>query len=231
MGIHPIQSTRARRMLFFLFCFTALLAQTRPAEHKTEFETTVAGIQDYDIKSIRVAGDSDNKAYVPYLRALLIHRSTPTEVEATIALVKLGDSEQMRNIECELLTNKPGSVTFVAGEILPSIKGWFAIREYFYMLGQDHAFIRELATDKTDVLYSALPSELAVLYLPTVVPKSPMPVIKRLPDPRVSALKKRWRMWIIHHRVELEKLRPRGPKGLTFSNVGCPLKGPFLKSP
>ena len=226
METHPIQSVRAVRLLCFLLCFTALLGQTRSAARKTKFETTVAGIQDYDIKSIREAGDSGNQAYVPYLRSLLIHRSTPTEVEATIALVKLGDSEQMRGLECELLTNKPGSVTLIAEEILPSIKGWFAIREYFYMLGQDNAFNRELAIDKTDVLYSVLPSELAVLYLPTVAPDSPMPVIKTLPDPRVPALKKRWKMWIIHHRLALENLRPQGPKGLTFSNIGCPLKSP-----
>lgn len=103
----------------------------------TQFKKTVQGIADYDKASIIRAGSSGNRAYMPYLRDIL--RSTPAyrspeEEAAVIALVKLGDKERSRGLECDLLSNDPKTVHHLAGEVLPKIKGWFAIREYFFML-------------------------------------------------------------------------------------------------
>jgi hypothetical protein len=209
-----------------LLCLSLLTIGQQKSADKDDFAKTVEGINDYQLASIRQAGESGNVAYIPHLRALLTHEqlaATPIEAAATVALVKLGDREQMRKIECELMTNTPSTVDFIAQKMLPEIKGWFSIREYFYMLSQDVAYVKELEKHSSDVPRIAPPSHWAVKYLPKVVPHPTIPEVQTLDDVRIPKLAKEWRIWILYHRTELEQVAPQGPAGLTFSNTGCPV--------
>ena len=196
----------------------------------TQFKKTVQGIADYDMASIIHAGSSGNRAYMPYLRDILTsapaHRS-PEEEEAVIALVKLGDKERSRELECDLLSNAPQTIHHLAGEVLPKIKGWFAIREYFFMLTQDAAYEKQLEKPEyhTDALFGVIyPSHWAVRYLPAVVPRAPFARVKTFEDPRIPRLARQWRIWIQRNEADLERLNPQSQKGLTFSTAGCTKK-------
>lgn len=196
----------------------------------TQFKKTVQGIAEYDMASIIRAGSSGNRAYIPYLRDILTstpaYRS-PEEEEAVIALVKLGDKERSKELECDLLSNDPQTVDHLAGEVLPKIKGWFAIREYFFMLTQDAAYEKQLEKPEyhTDALFGATyPSHWAVRYLPAVVPRAPFARVKTFADPRIPRLARQWKIWIQRNEADLERLNPQGQKGLTFSTVGCTKK-------
>jgi hypothetical protein len=225
MESHRIQSIKRQLAPFVLICIVTMSGQTQKTADNTEFEKTVTGIEDYDLGSIRRAGDSRDAAYIPYLRGVMVHHelaATPIEAAATIALVKLGDAQQIKEVECALMSSKPGTVDYIAQNMLPEIKGWFSIREYFYMLGQDAAYVKEWEKYHTDVPSVAPPSHWAVKYLPALVPRPPIPTVSTLLDPRIPKFAKQWRIWILHHRVELERIPPGGPKGLIFSNAGCP---------
>src|SRR5689334_9023313 len=91
-----------------------------------QFKKAVQGIADHDMPSITHAGNSGNRGYVPYLRDILTSTPayrTPAEEEAVIALVKLGDKEKSRELECDLLSNEPGTWGHLAIRMLPKIKG------------------------------------------------------------------------------------------------------------
>src|SRR6266852_1500933 len=129
MEIHRIPSIKSQVALCVLFCISSFSGQSqKPSDDsESEFDKTVTGINDYEIASIRRAGDSDNAAYAPYLHSLLIHSglaTTTIEAAASIALAKLGDAEQMKNIECNLMTSKPGMVDYIDQDMLPEIKAW-----------------------------------------------------------------------------------------------------------
>lgn len=226
MEILQIQSMSRKAIFTALLCISALASGLQKSQDEDDFAKTVEGIGDYQLSSIRHAGESGNVAYVPHLRVLLIHEelaATPMEAVATIALVKLGDREQMRKIECAIMTNNPGTVDYIAREMLPEIKGWFSIREYFYMLSQDAAYAKELEKYRSDVPRIAPPSHWAVKYLPKVVPHPTIPEIQTLDDIRIPQFAKEWRTWILYHRTELEQIAPQYPAGLTFSNADCPV--------
>jgi hypothetical protein len=198
----------------------------------TQFKKTVQGIADYDKASIIRAGSSGNRAYMPYLRDILTstpaYRS-PEEEEAIIALVKLGDQERSRELECDLLSNEPGTWEHLANTMLPKIKGWFSIRAYYYMLTDNQEFEEKLKKPEynSDVIFD-YPLNTALWELPRIVPHPPpLPSIRTISsDAEARQLIKRWKVWIRQHRVELEKLRPVGQRGLSFSGAGCPVIKP-----
>jgi hypothetical protein len=226
MEVLHIQSTNRMAILAALLCLSLLTSGQQTSADKDDFAKTVEGISDYELASIQQAGDSGNIAYIPHLRALLTHdqlAATPIEAAATIALAKLGDREQMKKIECGLMTNNPGNVDYIAQKMLPEIKGWFSIREYFYMLNQDAAYAKELQKHSGDVPSMAPPSHWAVKYLSKVVPHPTIPEVQTLEDIRIPEFAREWRTWILYHRTELEQIAPQGPTGLTFSDAGCPV--------
>jgi len=101
------------------------------------FARTVNAIKDYDRPAIIRAGNSGNPDYIPYLRSIVLSTPAyrgPAEEEAVIALAKLGERRSQREFECDLLTNDPNTVEGLGSKVLPKIKGWFAIRAYFFML-------------------------------------------------------------------------------------------------
>jgi len=219
--------------IFALVAFAQVCALTVALNgqvRSTQFKKTVQGIAEYDMASIIRAGDSGNRAYIPYLRDIVVHTEayrTSDEEEAIVSLAKLGDAEQIRKLECDLLSNDPQTVHHLAGEVLPKIKGWFAIREYFFMLTQDAAYKEQLGKPEynTDAVFGVVyPSQWAVRYLPAVVPRAPFAKVKAFEDPRIPGLARQWRIWIQRIQAELELLKPQGRKGLNFSTVGCTKK-------
>lgn len=207
--------------------FAGVDAKAQSSSGASAFATNVKGIQDYDQNAIKRAGNSGNRAYIPYLRSILtwpIYHRSAAEEQAVIALAKLGDSEQLRGFDCDLLSNDPETIHHLAHDILPQVKGWFAIREYFFMLKQDAAYEKELKRPEynTDAIFGAiLPSHWAVRYLPEVVPRPPFARVKDFEDPRIPGLAREWRLWIQQNRERLEQLKPQGQKGLQFSKAGC----------
>jgi hypothetical protein len=189
----------------------------------------VQGIADYDKASIIRAGNSGNRAYMSYLRDVLTSTPayrTPAEEEAVIALVKLGDKERSRELECDLLSNEPGTWEHLANTMLPKIKGWFSIRAYYYMLTDNQKFEEKLKKPEynSDVIF-VYPLNTALWELPRIVPHPPrLPSIRTISsDAEARQLIKRWKVWIRQHREDLEKLRPVGQRGLSFSGSGCPV--------
>lgn len=218
-----------RTLLFICILLCANIMRLDAQAKRNQFEQNVKGIQDGDFAAIARAGDSRNPAYIPYLRAILTstpaYRS-PHEEEAVVSLVRLGDKEERSELECDLLANDPDTVDYLAETMFPRIKGWFAIRAYYYMLSHDEAYIANLKQAKyqSDVVHSIYPSYWAAWYLPRIIPHSPFPVVKTVFDPRISSLSKQWKIWIQRNRVQLEHTWPYGKKGLTFSNAGCPVE-------
>src|SRR4051812_12311410 len=109
MGI--LTSTQSKsRMLSYLVVYVAIGLSNVGARAQIgskAFTRNVKGIQDYDQTAIIRAGNSRNRAYMPYLRSIVTSTSgyrSPAEEEAVIALVKLGDKEKSRELECNLLT-------------------------------------------------------------------------------------------------------------------------------
>jgi hypothetical protein len=198
----------------------------------TQFKKNATGIADYDKASIIRAGSSRNRAYIPYLRDILTstpaYRS-PAEKEAVIALVKLGDKERSRELECDLLSNEPGKWGYLADTMLPKIKGWFSIRAYYYMLSDNQEFQEKLKQPEyhTDSIFVS-PVITALWELPRIVPHPPaLPSIRTISsDSEGRQLIKRWKVWIRQHHAELERLRPVGQRGLSFSPAGCPITNP-----
>jgi hypothetical protein len=198
----------------------------------TQFKKIAEGIADYDKSSIIRAGRSGNRAYMPYLRDILTstpaYRS-PAEEEAVIALVKLGDEEKSRELECDLLSNEPGAWEYLANRMLPKIKGWFSIRAYYYMLTDNLEFDEKLKKPEynSDVIFVS-PAITALWQLPRIVPHPPpLPSTQTISsDSEARQLIKRWKVWIRQHHAELERLRPVGKRGLSFSSAGCPVIKP-----
>ncbi|SRR5216683_3666885 len=227
-------SSRSKsKMLSFLVVYVAIGvshvgAQTQAGSKA--FTRNVKGIQDYDQTAIVRAGSSGNRAYMPYLRSIVTSTSgyrSPAEEEAVIALVKLGDKEKSRELECNLLTNDPGEWEYLAETMLPKIKGWFAIRAYYYMLGHNEEYEQNLKQQEyqSDSVFVS-PIIKAVWYLPRIVPRSPLPAVQSIYDRRVPELAQSWKSWILRHRAQLEQLRPVGQKGLAVSSAGCPTAKP-----
>jgi len=199
---------------------------------RKQFDANIRGIQEGNLAAIARAGESQNPAYIPYLRAMLTAAveyggQSPAETQAIVALLKLGDHQSMLELECSLLTVEPEIVNDIAGKLLPKVKGWFAVRQYFFLLDQDEIYTNNLKRPQynTDALFGGIyPSHWAVRYLSEVVPWAPFPAIHDTDDPRIPQLAQQWKSWIRNNRHRLERLRPQGRKGLTFSSAACPVE-------
>lgn len=223
----------ARRITWLVVPFVAIAIlgiDVQPQTPSKTFTRNAKAIEDYDRTAIIRAGNSGNRAYMPYLRDVVtstpMYRS-PAETEAVIALVKLGDKERSRELECDLLTNDPATWQDLDYTMLRNIKGWFAIRAYYYMLNHEREYFQNLEQPQyhTDVLFGVIPPVvMAQLYFKRNVPQSIRPVAKSMYNPEGTRIAHRWKVWIEQHRVELERLPPLGRKGLSFSNDGCPAK-------
>jgi hypothetical protein len=230
-----IIGARMRLRSFALMAVAQICAFTSALHgqvQSAQFKKTVQGIADYDMPSITRAGNSGNRGYVPYLRDILTSTPAyraPAEEEAVIALVKLGDKEKSRELECDLLSNEPGTWKHLANTMLPKIRGWFSIRAYYYMLTDNQEFEEKLKMPEynSDVIFVS-PLNTALWELPRIVPHPPpLPSIRTISsDAEARQLIKRWKVWIRQHRAELEKMRPVGQRGLSFSGAGCPVIKP-----
>lgn len=227
MVIHRIQ--RNEMIAIALLAVALGGGSSRAQARSTDFEQTVKGIENHEITSIDKAGDSGDPAYIPYLRRVFsktVGKNAhvwPWEEAATLALVKLGDKAEARKLECALLTNDPGTVDHIANSVLPKIKGWFAIRAYYYLLLHNEDYIEKLRQPEyqTDVAYLMSPNAWATYYLPRVTPHSPFPASSGDGDPRILQLARQWKLWIPKNRLRLEKLQPSFHNGLTISGSGC----------
>lgn len=124
MEIRIIIPLKNRLCSILLACAT-LTANSMQAQTAAEtFAKNVKGIQEYEHSSIERAGDSGNRAYIPYLRSVLTstpeYRS-PAEKEAVIAVVKLGDREKQRELECDFLKVDPATTDHLARDVLPKV--------------------------------------------------------------------------------------------------------------
>lgn len=127
---------------FILIC----TATVSLANQSSEFQQNVNAIARDDITVIKRVGNSGNRAYIPYLRQVIVHRGTilpytQDEDEAFVSLLTLRSRDDITYLECELQANERDSARYFGDKILPKVKGWLAIRAYYHMLGPDEDIV------------------------------------------------------------------------------------------
>jgi hypothetical protein len=178
----------------------------------------VAGIQRGDEQAILEAGKSGEVAFIPQLleyRSKAGKHSNFQGVAIQLALAKLGQPAELRQIRCELLFGSP-SVRHDAVDKLVYVGGWFSVQAITEVL--DNPEYR-VGGDGRGTF--APPGSYAVQKLPTIVPNAP--AIESgisLPTSQVDIQSQRqWKEWIEAHRDSLNKIPPTGEGVETSSNM------------
>jgi hypothetical protein len=191
-------------------------------------EALIQRIQVGDIKAIVEAGKSGKQLFVPYLRQKLNDSHSDVRPAATLALARLGETQQLQEYWCLALNEDPdkGQSTPL---IFEQIGGWFSIQALEKFLPPEGELHWKRATDRyeakhpgNDIQFPA-PSYYALQTLPKVVPNPPAvgftPAVISEVSERNREIKI-WTDWIAGHKAELSKLEPTG-EGVDFSDGAC----------
>ena len=149
---------------------------------------------------------------------------------ARLSLARLGDSATLQYYACRSLTRSVSQIPELMRQDFDYIGGDFTVQVYRHLLDSDPGFrpqiegIMKTAREKGGDSWPQLPSTLALLRLPKLVPSSSIPEISALElqanPQKAEELKAKWRAWIDGHQQDLQQLKPTA-QGVSFNPADC----------
>jgi hypothetical protein len=178
------------------------------------------GIQRGNIEAILDAGKSDDPSFIPkivnYRRRVGKHIEMHEARAIQLALAKLGQPAEQRQIRCEFLFGSP-SVQYDAVDKLVYVGGWFSLQAVTEVLNNPEY---KAAGDRAGAFMPL--GWYTVQKLPTMIPNPPSIESGKLVPGAPSDMQRQqqWKDWIIAHRDSLRTLAPTGD-GVETSPSSC----------
>jgi IPT/TIG domain len=183
-----------------------------------------------DTEAIAAAGKSGKRVFLPVLQQLASSKKDKRVTWQTmIALAQLGQTEQLQEIWCRAITDRPNQGLQTPVEELELVGGWFGIRALQQILTSPqliHVHTPAKADKYSDVI-SPSAQKRALLALTRLIPDSSIRSIAIDFEIHPQQLIRIWQDWIAAHKDELSKLEPTGQgvdfsdKAVDFSDKAC----------
>jgi hypothetical protein len=188
--------------------------------------------------AIRLASESGEKSFIPYLRTLLTDDGRKlledrygrdsaqymVTKELILVLAKLGDHVELQKIYCTAMSADP-TVQNVTVSDLSQVGGWFSVRiaEQYFDLAERNEMNLEARRDSHEAP-SGMPYGQAKLVLRLIIHDNGISCCPSDDDDDA------WKQWLTDHHNALRKLEPTGER-VDFSVAACksPIQAPAHK--
>src|SRR5260370_1979439 len=186
------------------------------------------------------AAQSGDRSFIPYIRTLLVDSrdkhlnpflpeykiEQELTGEAELALSKLGETDQLQRVYCEVWSDHPWKILDGLDHVR-RVGGWFGIQVLEQLFDSDERYNAGFEKYHQEFAHNDVqrlpPSKQVLVELPELVPNSPRqsPTVMQLYTIDIKEEESAWRDWIAEHRDPLSKVEPTG-EGVDLSRDACP---------